>query len=218
MNIVTFLAALGPIALVLIAAMVFVENGLLFPFLPGDSLIFAAAILAPMLHVPWYLIAGIAAVAAIAGSEVGFVLGRRYGRRLFTEDARFFKARYLDETETFFAKYGRFAIVLARFVPIVRTYLAPAAGASKMSHVVFTIWNVISALLWATVLGVAGALLGSIPFVANNIDAIMVGIVVVTVAPIAIAAIKRRVTARKAAASAPAEDSAPAADLHGAAR
>jgi membrane-associated protein len=218
MNIVTCLAALGPVALVLIAAMVFVENGLLFPFLPGDSLIFAAAILAPLLGVPWYLIAGIAAVAAIAGSEVGFVLGRRYGRRLFKEDARIFKTRYLDETETFFAKYGRFAIVLARFVPIVRTYISPAAGASKMSHAVFSIWNVVSALLWATVLGIAGALLGTIPFVANNIDAIMIGIVVVTVAPVAITALKRHFAARKAAAAPAAEASTPAPDLHGAAR
>jgi len=199
MNLVTSLAALGPAALALIAAMVFVENGLLFPFLPGDSLIFAAALLAPLLHVPWYLIAAIAALGAIAGAEVGFVIGRRFGRRLFTPDARVFKTRHLDETENFFARWGRFAIVLARFVPIVRTYISPAAGASSMSHRVFSFWNALSAIVWAAVLGVAGSLLGSIPWVTSNIDWIMVGIVVVTVAPVGIAALKKRRAARRPA-------------------
>ncbi|HKT55229.1 MAG TPA: VTT domain-containing protein [Microbacterium sp.] len=208
MNIVTSLAAIGPIALVLIAAMVFVENGLLFPFLPGDSLIFAAALLAPVLHVPWYVIAGIAAVGAIAGAEVGFVIGRRFGRRLFTPGARVFKTRYLDETETFFARWGRFAIVLARFVPIVRTYISPAAGASSLSHRLFSLWNALSAIVWAAVLGVAGSLLGRIPWVAANIDWIMVGVVVVTVAPVGITALKRRRRVRAAADSSAASDPA----------
>lgn len=209
MNIVTSLAALGPIALVLIAAMVFVENGLLFPFLPGDSLIFAAALMAPLLHVPWYVIAGVAAAGAVAGAETGFVIGRRFGRRLFTPDARVFKTRYLDETETFFARWGRFAIVLARFVPIVRTYISPAAGASSMSHRLFSFWNALSAIVWAAVLGVAGSLLGSIPWVASNIDWIMVGIVVVTVAPVGIAALNKRRATRRSADAHAASDTAP---------
>lgn len=192
MNIVTTLAVLGPIALVLVAAIVVVENGLLFPFLPGDSLVFAAALLAPMLHVPWWLIVAVAAVAAFAGAELGFWIGRRFGRRLFREDARVFKLRYLEETETFFERWGRFAIVLARFVPIVRTFVPPAAGISHMPHGRFSTWNAISAVLWAGVLGVAGALLGTIPWVAANIDWIMIGIVVVTVLPVGIAALKRR--------------------------
>jgi membrane-associated protein len=192
MNFVTSLAALGPVALVLVAAIVVVENGLLFPFLPGDSLLFAAALIAPMLHVPWWMIVAVAAVAAFAGAELGFWIGRRFGRRLFREDARVFKLRYLEETETFFDRWGRFAIVLARFVPIVRTFVPPAAGISHMPHGRFSVWNAISAVLWAGVLGVAGALLGTIPWVATNIDWIMVGIVVVTVLPVGITALKRR--------------------------
>jgi membrane-associated protein len=192
MNIVTSLAVLGPVALVLIAAIVVVENGLLFPFLPGDSLLFAAALLAPMLHMPWWVIVAVAAVAAFAGAELGFWIGRRFGRRLFRPDARVFKLRYLEETETFFARWGRFAIVLARFVPIVRTFVPPAAGISHMPHGRFSTWNAISAVLWAGVLGTAGALLGTIPWVAANIDWIMVGIVVVTVLPVGLTALSRR--------------------------
>lgn len=192
MDVVSILGSLGPIALVIIAVIVFIENGLLFPFLPGDSLVFAAALLAPALHVPWYVIAAVAAAAAIVGAETGFVLGRRHGRGLFKADARIFKARYLDETETFFTRWGRFAIVLARFVPIVRTYISPAAGISHLSHRVFSVWNAVSAIVWALVLGVAGSLLGSIPFVAANIDWIMVGIVVVSVLPVAIPVLVKR--------------------------
>src|SRR6478609_1435080 len=192
MDIIGTLAGFGPIALLVVFAIVFIENGLLFPFLPGDSLVFAAAILAGALNVPWPLVVLITAIAAIAGGEVGFVLGRRYGRSLFRPGARAFKPEYLEQTEAFFEKWGRAALILARFVPIVRTYIAPAAGASTMRHPVFSIWNAASGLIWAAVLGVAGYLLGSIPWVASNIEWIMLGIIAITVAPVVIAGLAKR--------------------------
>lgn len=192
MDVIGTLAGFGPIALLVVFAIVFIENGLLFPFLPGDSLVFAAAILAGALHVPWPLVVLITAIAAIAGGEVGFILGRRYGRRLFRPGARAFKPEYLAQTEAFFEKWGRGALVLARFVPIVRTYIAPAAGASTMRHPVFSIWNAASGIIWAAVLGIAGYLLGSIPWVASNIEWIMLGIIAVTVAPVVITALAKR--------------------------
>ncbi len=192
MDIVGTLASLGPVALLIVFAIVFVENGLLFPFLPGDSLVFAAAVLAGALNVPWPLVVVIAAVAAITGGEVGFVIGRRRGRRLFRADARVFKSEYLAETEAFFARYGEAALVLARFVPIVRTYVAPAAGISTMRHLSFSVWNFVSGIVWAGLLGVAGYLLGSIPWVASNIEWIMIGIIVVTIAPIVIGGLAKR--------------------------
>jgi len=127
MDLFHVLAGFGFFSLVLIALIVFVENGILFPFLPGDSLVFAGAIIAAAIGVHWSVVAGVAGAAAILGGEVGFTLGRRYGRQLFRSDARVLKRRYLVETERFFARWGAFAIVLARFVPIVRTYVAPAA-------------------------------------------------------------------------------------------
>ena len=192
MDVIDLLAGFGVFALVLVALIVFVENGLLFPFLPGDSLVFAGAVLAAAIGVHWGVVAATAGLAAIAGGEIGFVLGRRYGRRLFRRDARIFKESYLDETESFFARRDSLALMLARFVPIVRTYVAPAAGMSTMTHRSFSRWNVLSGIVWAAVLGVAGYLLGSIPGVAKNIEWIMLAIVVVTIAPIVGGAIARR--------------------------
>ena len=191
------LAHLGPFALAVVALLVVIENGLLFPFLPGDSLVFAAAVIAAAIHVNWIVVVGIAAVAALAGGELGFWLGRRFGRRLFRPDARVLKERYLDETERFFARWGSLALVLARFVPIVRTYVAPAAGMTTMRHRAFSLWNAVSAVLWAGLLGIAGALLGSIPWVADNIEWIMLGIIVVTVLPIVLTAVARRRRAQR---------------------
>ncbi|WP_314853803.1 VTT domain-containing protein [uncultured Microbacterium sp.] len=189
MDLFHVLAGFGFFSLVLIALIVFVENGILFPFLPGDSLVFAGAIIAAAIGVHWSVVAGVAGAAAILGGEVGFTLGRRYGRQLFRSDARVLKRRYLVETERFFARWGAFAIVLARFVPIVRTYVAPAAGMSAMTRAAFTRWNIVSGVVWAGVLGLSGFLLGSIPWVAANIEWIMLGIVVVTVAPVAVTAV-----------------------------
>ena len=192
MNLTDLLAGIGPVALGIIAAFVFIENGLLFPFLPGDSLVFAAAIIAVPLGIPWQLIVLIALVAAVAGAEVGFALGRRFGRGLFRPDARLFKTRYLDEADRFFARWGRGALILARFVPIVRTYLSPGMGASTVSHRLFSTWNAIGAVVWAALLGTAGFFLGRIPWVASNIEWIAIAIVVLSVGPVVITAIARR--------------------------
>lgn len=191
-NLGGLLEGLGPWALVVMAALLIIETGLLFPFLPGDSLIFTVALLAPVLNVPVWLVILVAAAAAITGDQIGFEIGRRRGRRLFRPDARIFKTRYLDEADRFFARWGRGAIVLARFVPVVRTFIAPAIGASSLRHRTFTIWNALGGILWAALLGLAGFFLGKIPVVANNVELIGVGIVVISVVPIVIAALARR--------------------------
>ena len=191
LNLSAFLEGLGPWALVVMAALLIIETGLLFPFLPGDSLIFTVALLAPALNLPLRLVILVAAAAAITGDQIGFEIGRRRGRRLFRPDARVFKTRYLDEADRFFARWGRGAIVLARFVPIVRTFIAPAIGASTLRHRTFTIWNALGGILWAILVGVAGFFLGKIPVVASNVEIIGVGIVVISVVPIVIAALVR---------------------------
>ncbi len=192
LNLSSFLQGLGPWALVVMAAFLIIETGLLFPFLPGDSLIFTVALLAPVLNVPVWLVMLVAAAAAITGDQIGFEIGRRRGRRLFRPDARVFKTRYLEEADHFFFRWGRGAIVLARFVPVVRTFIAPAIGASTLRHRTFTIWNALGGILWATLLGLAGYFLGQIPVVAHNVELIGVGIVVISVVPIVIAALARR--------------------------
>lgn len=197
-----FLQGLGPWALVVMALLIVIETGLLFPFLPGDSLIFTVALLSTRLGVPLWLVIVVAAASAIAGDQLGFEIGRRRGRRLFTPDARIFKTRYLEEADQFFERWGRGAIVLSRFVPVVRTFIAPAIGASTLRHRTFTVWNTVGGIAWASLLGLAGFFLGQIPVVASNVELIGVGIVVISVIPIVIAALARRARARRAAAAA----------------
>lgn len=120
---VSLLTGAGPWVLLALAAIIFVETGLLFPFLPGDSLLFAAGLLSPQLGLPIPLVLVVAAAAAIAGDQIGYLLGRRYGRRLFSPDARILKSSYLEQADAFFLKHGARALVLARFVPIARTFV-----------------------------------------------------------------------------------------------
>jgi membrane-associated protein len=187
----------GPWALVVVVAIVFVETGLLFPFLPGDSLVFAAAIVIAALGIPLWLLIAIVALTAAVGSAVGFAIGRRAGPRLFKDDARLFKAKYRDQADEFFARYGAWALVLARFVPIVRTYVPPFVGASSMRWRVFLVWDVVGAVAWALLLTLAGFWLGKVAFVANNIEVIAVVVALISVLPIVIVGLRRRIRDRR---------------------
>jgi membrane-associated protein len=188
----TLLEALGPWVLAGIAVIVFIESGVLFPFLPGDSLLVTAAILAPQLHVSRWLIWAVAFVAAVAGDQVGYWLGRRFGRRLFKPDARVLKTEYLNRAEEFFDHYGSLSLVLGRFVPIVRTYVPLSAGIAAMRYRHFLIWNVLGGLSWTVLMVLLGTLFGNIPIVANHIDVVMIIVVLVSVLPIVIAGLNKR--------------------------
>ena len=182
----------GPWVMVVIMAIVFIETGLLFPFLPGDTLVFTAALLSVPLGVPiWVLVLGVS-VAAILGDQTGYHIGKRFGPSLFKPDARVFKTRYLNESDAFFIKYGGRSLVLARFVPIVRTYVPPVVGMSKLPFRTFLIWNTVGGVAWALILSVAGFFLGGIPFVANNVEIIAVIIAVVSIGPVVISFIRNR--------------------------
>jgi membrane-associated protein len=192
LNPIAFLRAVGPWAIVVIILIVFIETGLLFPFLPGDSLVFAAALLSTTLRLPLWILIPVVALAAIAGGHSGYAIGARIGPRLFRDDARIFKTKYRLQAEAFVAKYGAVAIVLARFVPVVRTFLPPIVGMSRMSVRRFALWNAVGAVAWAALMAFAGFWLGKIPFVANNVDLIAVILVLVSVLPIVIERIVHR--------------------------
>ncbi|MDQ1545192.1 MAG: rane-associated protein [Actinomycetota bacterium] len=195
-----FLTGLGPAVLIGLAIMVFIESGLLFPFLPGDSLLFTAGLLAAsnVIHVSVWMVIVVAFVAAAAGDQVGYILGHRFGRRLFKPEARILKTRRLDEAENFFAKYGGAALILGRFVPVVRTYVPLAAGTAQYRYRKFLVWNLSGAALWTIVVTILGVLLGQIPFVRNNIDVIAIAIVIVSVLPIAVNVVIRARRNRRA--------------------
>lgn len=201
-----FLVWLGPAVLVGLAVVVFIESGLLFPFLPGDSLLFTAGLLASsgVIGVPVWLVIVVAFIAAAAGDQVGYYLGHRFGRRLFTPNARILKTRHLDEAEAFFTKYGGPALILGRFIPIVRTYVPLAAGTAKYHYRKFITWNLTGAALWTILVTTLGVVLGQIPFVRDHIDILAIIIVIVSVLPIAISALARYMRNRRAR-----EDAAP---------
>lgn len=201
----SLLSSLGPWAIAGIAVMVFIESGVLFPFLPGDSLLVTAGLLHQKLGLTVALIAGVAFVAAVAGDQAGYLLGKTFGRRLFKDDAKVLKTSRLIETEVFFAKYGGRALVLGRFVPIVRTYVPLATGSARYPYRKFLPWNVAGAFLWAVGVTVVGSLLGGVPVIANNLELLLAVVVVLSLLPVVIGALRKRRRAAKLAADGPVE-------------
>jgi len=194
----------GTWALVGLLVVIFVESGVLFPVLPGDTLLFVAGMLAAGTAAAgqaefqlWQLLVFIP-IAAILGGQVGYFIGRYAGTAMFKPGARFLKQKYLDEAHAFFEQRGPFAIVLARFVPIVRTLAPITAGAARMNYAVFTIFNVIGAVVWGVGLTLLGYWLGQFDIVQKLIEPIFILIALVSVLPIFIEWYKRRRAARNA--------------------
>lgn len=195
----TLLEAFGPWVIGGIAIVVFIESGVLFPFLPGDSLLVTAAILRDQLNVSIWSLLAVATVAAILGDQVGYWIGHRFGRGLFKRDARVLKLEYLHAAEDFFVKHGPVALVLGRFVPIVRTFIPVAAGTAKMPYKNFVGWNVSGAILWVVSMNLVGVFLGNIPGIADSIEKIMLLIIFISVLPIIIKALHSYIQSKKKA-------------------
>lgn len=177
----------GAYALLGIVIVVFIETGLLFPLLPGDSLLFTAGALVAqqVLDFPLWLLCLLIFLAAFLGDQTAFLIGRKLGPKVFSRpDSRFFKQAYIDQTYRYFDKYGGRTIIVARFVPIVRTYAPVAAGVGHMRYRHFVSFNVIGALLWGVGVTLLGYALGTIPFVKENIEVLLVAVVLVSVLPI----------------------------------
>ncbi len=187
--------ALVGAGLLALLAVVFVESGLLVGFfLPGDSLLFTAGLLINTQDVlPLWLVLLTVPLAAIAGDQVGYLIGRKAGPRIFNRpDSRFFQQEYVDKGYAFFEKYGARTIVIARFVPIVRTFAPVIAGVSRMDYRVFVTYNVIGGVLWGAGVTLLGYFLGEIEFVADNIEPIILGIIALSVLPIVIEVLRAR--------------------------
>ena len=167
------LTALGPRLLAGMAVIVFVESGVLFPFLPGDSLLVTAVVLRTSLGPGLWRVVSVCLAAAIAGDQAGYWLGSRCGRGLFRDGARVLRTDRLEAAEAFFARYGRLALVLGRFVPVVRTYVPFAAGTARMPYRRFVTWNVLGAIAWVGLMTAVGVLLSGIPGIADSIEGVM---------------------------------------------
>ena len=185
------LTALGPRLLAGMAVIVFVESGLLFPFLPGDSLLVTAAVLHTSLGPGLWRVVSVCLAAAIAGDQAGYWLGSRCGRGLFRDGARVLRTDRLEAAEAFFARYGRLALVLGRFVPVVRTYAPFAAGTARMPYRRFVTWNIIGAIAWVGSMTAIGVLLSGISGIADSIEGVVLVIVAISVLPVVIPAAHR---------------------------
>lgn len=188
----SLLQGLGPATLGVVALMIFIESGVLFPFLPGDSLLFTAGLLHQQLNLTLPVLITVVTVAAIAGDQVGYLLGRRFGRRWFSDDARVLKTSHLAKAEDFFQRRGGPALILARFVPVVRTFAPLSAGIARYHYKSFALWNITGAILWASSVTLLGSWLGHFEIIAKNIDVIAVVMVLASVLPWGIEYLKRR--------------------------
>lgn len=207
------LDSLGPYALIGVLIIVFAECGLLVGFfLPGDSLLFTAGLLVAngAIGTPLWLVCILIVVSACAGNLVGYGIGYRAGPAIFNRpDSRLFKREYVDKTHAFFERYGARAIVLARFVPIVRTFITVIAGVGRMDFRRYAVYSTIGGILWGAGVTVLGYFLGQIAFVRDNIEAMLILIVLVSVIPIAVEFLrawsqKRRENAKSDGGEAPA--------------
>ena len=192
----TIIANYGAWTYGILFAVIFVETGLVvMPFLPGDSLLFAAGTFAALgsLNV-WFLI-GLLAVAAVVGDAVNYSIGHYLGERAY--NIKWIKKEYLDKTHAFFEKHGGKAIYLARFVPIVRTFAPFVAGIGRMSYGYFATYNIVGGISWVFIFTLLGYFFGNIPFVKKNFELVIIAIILISVLPMVYEWLKARREAKK---------------------
>jgi len=183
-------------------AIIFCETGLVVtPFLPGDSLIFAAGTIAAMPHEPLGLgpLMLILITAAFAGDNTNFFIGKFLGHKVYEKNYRLIKREYLDKTHTFYDKHGRITIIIARFMPIIRTFAPFVAGVGTMKYFRFVTFSLLGNILWVTLFALGGYFFGNIPFVRNNFTVAILAIILISLLPMIIAIIKNYLSKRKTA-------------------
>lgn len=172
----------GTGAYALLFLIIFCETGLVVaPFLPGDSLLFAAGVFASQdILNPWFLFV-LLSIAAVLGDTVNYLVGHHFGRKIFSEDAKFLKKEYLEMTEKFYERHGKKTIMLARFLPIIRTFAPFVAGMGRMNYFQFLLYNVSGGLTWIAVFVFGGYFFGNIPFVKNNFTFVVLAIIFLSI-------------------------------------
>jgi len=187
-HLAAFVAQHGAWVYALLFAIVFTETGLVvMPFLPGDSLLFVVGALAAAGGMDIVTVMGVLVAAALCGDNVNYCIGRWAGPKVFrAEESRWFSRKHLDRTHAFYERHGGKAIIIARFVPIVRTYVPFVAGIGTMPYLRFLAFSVVGALVWVVSLCLLGYWFGNIPLVKDNLGAVIVIIVALSVMPIAV--------------------------------
>ncbi len=195
-HLVSLAAQYGVWIYAILFLIVFCETGLVVtPFLPGDSLLFAAGGIAAIGSMNIHLMVALLIAAAIIGDAVNFMIGKYFGEKLFANpDSKIFKRSYLDKTHAFYEKYGGKTIIIARFVPIVRTFAPFVAGMAKMDYGKFIRYNVIGAVLWVVLFSYIGYFFANTEFVKKNLGLVLIAIIVISVLPAVIEVIRAKRT------------------------
>ena len=175
-------------------AIVFCETGLVvLPFLPGDSMLFAAGTIAAVGDMNIFVLIGLLIVAAVLGDFVNFEIGKHFGQKLFSNpNSKIFKQSYLQQTHDYYEKYGGRTIIIARFIPIVRTFAPFVGGMGNMNYAQFARYNIVGAVLWVVSFTTLGYFFGQLPFVKEHFSWIMIAIIVFSVVPMVIEIIRHR--------------------------
>ena len=175
-------------------AIVFCETGLVvLPFLPGDSMLFAAGTIAAVGDMNIFVLIGLLIVAAILGDFVNFEIGKHFGQKLFSNpNSKIFKQSYLQKTHDYYERYGGRTIIIARFIPIVRTFAPFVGGMGNMNYAQFARYNIVGAVLWVVSFTTLGYFFGQLPFVKEHFSWIMIAIIVFSVVPMVIEIIRHR--------------------------
>ena len=177
---------------------IFMETGFVVtPFLPGDSLLFAAGTFAALEALNIYLLILLLAAAAILGDTANYWIGHFIGERAYTGEIRWLKKEYLDRTHEFFEKHGGKTIFLARFVPIVRTFAPFVAGVGRMSYGYFLSYNIFGGIVWVGIMTSAGYFFGNIPFIKHNFSLAIIAVILISLLPIGFEAIKSKRNSRR---------------------
>jgi membrane-associated protein len=183
----------GTLSYIILFVVIFCETGLVVtPFLPGDSLIFAAGTFAAMGRLNPWLLFGLLIIAAVGGDAVNYWIGHKIGPRAYTGEIKLIKKEYIDRTHAFFEKHGGKTIFLARFVPIVRTFAPFVAGVGQMSYGYFIRYNLIGGVAWVAIFLSLGYFFGTIPVVQKNFELVIIAIVLISIVPMLVEWIKSR--------------------------
>src|SRR5712664_1643636 len=192
-HLAAFVAQHGAWVYGLLFLIVFCETGLVVtPFLPGDSLLVAVGTFAALGALDLALVIGLLSVAAILGDSVNYAIGARLGPRVFHEESRFLNRRHLERTREFYERYGAKTIVIARFVPIVRTFAPFVAGIGQMRYARFLFYNVAGGVGWIVILVMGGYLFGDIPAVRRNFSLVIFAIIVLSILPALVEVARQR--------------------------
>lgn len=196
----TLITNYGGLTYVILFLIIFCETGLVVtPFLPGDSLIFAAGAFASIGALNIYVLIGLLLIAAILGDTVNYHIGRYLGPKAIEKDTRFIKREHIEKTHKFYEKYGGKTIIIARFMPIVRTLAPFVAGIGEMDYKKFLSFNAIGGFIWVISVSLVGYFFGTLPVVEKNFTLVVFGIIFISVLPAAVEFMKHKLSKSKAA-------------------